>query len=67
MTETNTVVAAIEAVIEELASATHRELATELVRRLGEADPDQQLEALRRLIRDMVRDLDVVAEEEEDS
>jgi hypothetical protein len=63
MTEEESVYSALEAVVEDLASEAHRDLAALLLERLSGVEPDDQLEALRRLIKDMVREVDVVDEE----
>ena len=62
-----TVVDSIRAVIEDLSSEIHVELATELVNSLEGVEPVQQLDTLRLLINDMIRDLDVVEQEDDES
>ena len=64
MNEDETVCSTMEGAIGKLSSEKHRELASQLLQRISDVDPDDQLEALRRLIKEMVLTVDVETEED---
>ena len=64
--ENGTVTSALRLAIRKLKSESHTTLATELVDKLAEYNPSEQIKMLSLLITDMVNGLDIIDGSEED-